>query len=46
MINYILGGVVFGLMIFTAIRIVGKSKKESGICGGRCSGCHSKCNSE
>ncbi|MEA4961486.1 FeoB-associated Cys-rich membrane protein [Lutispora sp.] len=43
MINYILGGIIFGLMILASINTIKRIKKESCACGGSCSGCHSKC---
>ncbi len=43
MINYVLGGIIFGLMIFTAISIIKNAKNQSCICGGSCSQCSSKC---
>ncbi len=43
MVNYILGGVIFGLMIFAEISIIKKVKNKSCICGMNCSRCHSDC---
>ena len=46
MINFIIGFIVFGLMIYSAYRIVKKLRVESGICGMSCSGCASSCKSK
>lgn len=43
MINYVVGGIVFGLMIFVTVRIIKKAKEKSCICGGSCSECPSRC---
>ncbi len=43
MINYIIGALIIGMMLFALSKIIKKAKEGTGICGCSCSSCSSNC---